>query len=138
MQEVAKDLRELNEARQSVKSRKSVFDTTNIVQKEAAQRCFEDLASFSKLRDPLEWNTRGLAESTSEAKGENVISQIQSMLQYSSDPIMTSLTTLSTGLCEAAVTNFHDLMRCMGDKAHATHFVGEDMQEPILTAAKKN
>merc|ERR1712066_1135109 len=37
-----------------------------------------------------------------------------------------------------AVTNFHNLLRCMGDKASASNYAGDDNTEPILAAAKND
>merc|ERR1712048_1156565 len=57
------------------------------------------------------------------------------MLEYSVDRIEVSLTELPTDLEQIAVSNFLDVLRCMGDKP--TTFKG-DLQDPIIQNAKKD
>lgn len=122
-----------HEIAQEHKGRKSVF---NVAKPQGidlvGQKLFQDLSNFSQLRDPLTWGQKGLADSEEAAADPQ--EQMQAMLQYSPEHIVESLTKLSAALDVAAVKNFKNLLRCMGDKPSA--FIG-DKEEPIIKAAKK-
>jgi hypothetical protein len=73
------DMKEVTKALMA-KSRKSLFNATDV---------FEDLRNFSRLRDPLEWGTKGVA-----SKEEDVDINENVMLVHSLDLLPQSLTEL--------------------------------------------
>jgi hypothetical protein len=124
MKDVAQELASTHTGRKSVFRGASKMDLMG-------QKLYMDLSNFSKLRDPMSWGQSGLAEKADE---EETTTE-QSMLQHSCEYILMSLTELPTdALSQAAVKNFKNLMRCMGDKPGA--FSG-DKAEPIVKTAKK-
>lgn len=110
---------------------KSVFDSRSAISREVGQKCCEVLANFGRLRDPVEWCTRGLAEGSSEEDGF----PREVMLEHTADPIVASLTELDAERESEALASFADVQRFMGDKAMPTAFEG-DMSEAVLAAAR--
>jgi len=90
-----------------------------------ADRCFDDLANFTRLRDPITFVS---AEST------DMSVLRQTMLQYTPDAIHKSLTTLDAALEAHAIESFNDVQRCMGDQPSA---ITADKESPIIEAASK-
>jgi hypothetical protein len=127
MKEVTKDL-----MIEKTRTRgKSIFDAASKDTRKLAAKCFENLGNFSKLRDPLAWaQVAGLEETSSVPEV-----QLDIMLHHCAETVAESFTIIDDQKeKEAAVNNFTNLLRCMGDKPSIT--IG-DKEEPILKCAKK-
>jgi len=95
----------------------------------AIHTVFEDLSNFCFLRDPLEWGIT--------APGEAAPAKLRSdMVSFSSECITEPLTKLSADFEQAAVSNFMNIMRHMGDKPNVTS--GGQLEEPIIDFAGKS
>jgi len=135
MQQVAKDMMK-NSTAEGGEDRKSVFVSKNKLQQEVGQKCFEDLANFSKLRDPLTWgsNAKGLAVADEEVDtGADHALHRAAMLEFTDELLSESLTVLEGSAKKVALECFQDLLRCMGDKPNT--YQG-NKEEPVLNAAK--
>jgi len=118
--------------------KKSMFESSDETERELARKVFDDLANYSQLRDPLTWGSKGLWATVPEddEEGTDLESRARVMLQYTSERIAEPLTTLegNADLEQAALKNFWNLLRCLGDKPSA--FIA-DKEGPILKTAKR-
>jgi hypothetical protein len=123
-------------------SRKSVVDSGSVTTRALATQLYDNLANFSELRDPLTWGTRGLrkvmrnlwASVQSTDRGSSSDSRVRVMLMHTADKISEPLTKLGDmmELEQAALKNFWNLLRCMGDRPSV---FAADKEGPILKAA---
>merc|ERR1719491_1280478 len=116
------------------KTTKSLFDDGGALQREVVEKAFSDLTNFSRLRDPLNWGTAAADDEDEESDPDGYISKGEGMLKFSAEYITQSLTVLNDELEHAALSNFHNLLRHMGDKPCVTI---SNSEEPILKAARK-
>eukprot|EP00928_Gymnodinium_smaydae_P012440 TRINITY_DN14509_c0_g1_i8.p1 TRINITY_DN14509_c0_g1~~TRINITY_DN14509_c0_g1_i8.p1 ORF type:complete len:2518 (-),score=674.12 TRINITY_DN14509_c0_g1_i8:177-7640(-) len=103
---------------------------TSSLRQEVVQRCLEDLSNFSRLREPNAWCTHGLAESQ-----QTCMDPSKAMLSHTSEDMFASLTVLPQEKETEALSCFHDIQRCMGDRAHATDYGGGDPHLPVVKEA---
>eukprot|EP00929_Paragymnodinium_shiwhaense_P020151 TRINITY_DN13523_c0_g3_i1.p1 TRINITY_DN13523_c0_g3~~TRINITY_DN13523_c0_g3_i1.p1 ORF type:complete len:1730 (+),score=492.31 TRINITY_DN13523_c0_g3_i1:75-5192(+) len=134
MQQVAEMAAVRGGPRKAKDARKSVFDSTNPTLQAVAKIAFQDLANFSRLRDPLEWGVAGLANGEDEIVRPGQKKEV--MLRFTHDCIPEALTVLPEEKQAVAKSCFIDLMRCMGDKPH-TNSSG-DTAEPILRLGRED
>jgi len=104
------------------------------LERQVAERCFQDLANFSGLRDPRSWGGRAWRTANlADAMGSELPCS-PAMLQWCPDRIPEPLTSVEASATHLALRNFSNLQRCMGDKPAA--YIG-DKAEPILALAKR-
>jgi len=102
----------------------SVFDSADNDQREAGEQIFQ-LEHFDKLKDPSTWKTQA-------GPGSNPSLWAKAMMEFSSNPIRQALTQLPKQEETAAVLNFQDLLRVMGDLPDVSRATRDD---PVLKLA---
>jgi hypothetical protein len=114
----------------------SAFESEDPTQRSVAEKVFDDIGNYSNLRDPLTWGTKGLWATVEDCGDTNMEARSRFMLTYTSERITEPLTKLdgNADLEQAALKNFWNLLRCLGDKPSA--FVA-DKEGPIIKTAKR-
>jgi len=116
--------------------RKSVFDTNNGLGLRVAEKCFNNLLNFSKLRNPEHW---GKSCRIAGMGGIDALwgpeDGVPAMLQFSAERITEPLTQLESSGEMAAIRTFGHVLRCMGDKPSA--YIG-DKEQPVLKTAMQS
>eukprot|EP00929_Paragymnodinium_shiwhaense_P020153 TRINITY_DN13523_c0_g3_i3.p1 TRINITY_DN13523_c0_g3~~TRINITY_DN13523_c0_g3_i3.p1 ORF type:complete len:1520 (+),score=467.10 TRINITY_DN13523_c0_g3_i3:75-4562(+) len=125
------------------RSRKSIFQTDDAAELKVAERVFQSLENFSRLRDPLYWGKGTKRRSMYVAAGPRLslaslvggatpTDNVPAMLTFGTE-LKEPLTKLGAAQEMAAKRSFTNLLRCMGDKPSA--YIG-DKEQPILDTAR--
>jgi myosin heavy subunit len=116
-------------------SRKSVLGSGSTTTRALAIQVYDDLSNFSELRDPATWGTRGLRKvMRAQPGGMSSEARLRGMLTYTTDKISEPLTKLGDEmeLEQAALKNFWNLLRCMGDRPSV---FSADRDGPVIKSA---
>jgi len=127
---------EMREVTSSIltRQRTKTFDVKDPVQAQVAERCFEDLTNFSKLRDPMRCGGQAWRSANVTEPVESGLPSVPAMLRWTNDRIPDSLTVIDAKSVHLALRNFSNLLRCMGDKPAA--YIG-NKEDPILSLARR-
>merc|ERR1712107_675205 len=109
----------------SMHQQNSAFDSDDPRQVVVAERCFDDLSNFSKLRDPQNWGP--VEERPTVADLVSGTQPSQNMLRWAPERIAETLTVVEPSVSHLGLRNFANVMRCMGDKPAA--YIG-NKEEP--------